>query len=226
MSAILSLALSYVAASGMLSWGIEVIGGLLVLFQVTLLIVFAPSLGSSLVSAERESGSWQLLRMTPLSAGAILRGKLMSVVLPLLLVLCATLPGYVVIIVTKPELIPQVERVIVCLGLTAVFAVLLAAAASTLFRATATATVASYLALVAICVGPLLVWLAREAPFGHETVQTVLMFDPVAAALQAFETPGFTHYELLPVSWWLTSAACVALFGVLIVRMWNLTRPE
>ena len=226
LSAILSLALSYVAASGMLSWGIEVIGGLLVLFQVTLLIVFAPSLGSSLVSAERESGSWQLLRMTPLSAGAILRGKLMSVVLPLLLVLCATLPGYVVIIVTKPELIPQVERVIVCLGLTAVFAVLLAAAASTLFRATATATVASYLALVAICVGPLLVWLAREAPFGHETVQTVLMFDPVAAALQAFETPGFTHYELLPVSWWLTSAACVALFGVLIVRMWNLTRPE
>ena len=226
LSAILSLALSYVAASGMLSWGIEVIGGLLVLFQVTLLIVFAPSLGSSLVSAERESGSWQLLRMTPLSAGAILRGKLMSVVLPLLLVLCATLPGYVVIIVTKPELIPQVERVIVCLGLTAVFAVLLAAAASTLFRATAAATVASYLALVAICVGPLLVWLAREAPFGHETVQTVLMFDPVAAALQAFETPGFTHYELLPVSWWLTSAACVALFGVLIVRMWNLTRPE
>ena len=226
LSAILSLALSYVAASGMLSWGIEVIGGLLVLFQVTLLIVFAPSLGSSLVSAERESGSWQLLRMTPLSAGAILRGKLMSVVLPLLLVLCATLPGYAVIIVTKPELIPQVERVIVCLGLTAVFAVLLAAAASTLFRATATATVASYLALVAICVGPLLVWLAREAPFGHETVQTVLMFDPVAAALQAFETPGFTHYELLPVSWWLTSAACVALFGVLIVRMWNLTRPE
>jgi len=226
LSAILSLALSYVAASGMLSWGIEVIGGLLVLFQVTLLIVFAPSLGSSLVSAERESGSWQLLRMTPLSAGAILRGKLMSVVLPLLLVLCATLPGYVVIIVTKPELIPQVERVIVCLGLTAVFAVLLAAAASTLFRATAAATVASYLALVAICVGPLLVWLAREAPFGHETVQTVLMFDPVAAALQAFETPGFTHYELLPVNWWLTSAACVALFGVLIVRMWNLTRPE
>ena len=226
LSAVLSLALSYVAAAGILSWGIELIGGALVLFQVALLIIFAPSLASSLVSAERETGSWQLLRVTPLSAGRILRGKLLSVAWPLFLLLCATLPGYAVIMATKPELITQVERVVICLALTAVFAVLLAATASTLFRATAAATVASYVALVTICLGPLLVWLAREAPFGHVTVQTVLMFDPVAAALQACETPGFTQYDLLPASWWLTGAACVALFGVLVVRMWQLTRPE
>jgi ABC-type transport system involved in multi-copper enzyme maturation permease subunit len=224
--AILSLGLCYLAASGALGWGVEVIGGALVLLQVALLVVFAPSLASALVSAERESGSWQLLRMTPLSGGKILRGKLMSVAWPLLLLMCATLPGYVVIMITKPALSAQVERVVLCLALTAVFAVLLSAAASTLFRSTATATVASYLALLAVCIGPLLVWLAREAPFGHGTVQATLMFDPVAAALQACETPGFTQYELLPANWWITGWACAILLLFLTLRTWQLCRPE
>jgi ABC-type transport system involved in multi-copper enzyme maturation permease subunit len=226
LSAILSLGLSYVAASGALGWGVETIGGLLVLLQVTLLIVFAPSLASPLVSAERESGSWQLLRMTPLSPGAILRGKLLSVAWPLLLLLCATLPGYVVIMITKPALAAQVQRVVICLALTAVFAVLLSAAASTVFRATAAATVASYVMLVAVCVGPLLVWLGREAPFGHAAVQAALTVDPVAAALQACETPGFTRYDLLPINWWVTGAACAVLLLFLVMRTWQLCRPE
>ena len=148
------------------AWGgaSEVIGGGLVLLQIALLILFAPSLAAGLVSAERESGSWQLLRMTPLSPGVILRGKLMSVAWPLLLLLCATLPGYVVMMTIKPALVPQVERVVVCLALTAVFVVLVSAAASTLFRSTAAAMTASYVAILAVCVGPLLVWLGRERP--------------------------------------------------------------
>src|SRR5207253_7301175 len=112
LSAILSLGLSCVAASGALGWGLEAIGGALVLLQVALLILFAPSLAASLVSGERESGSWQLLRMTPLSAGTILRGKLLSVAWPLLLLLSATLPGYVFMMTVKPELVPQVQRVV------------------------------------------------------------------------------------------------------------------
>ncbi len=226
LSAILSLGLSYVAASGALGWGVEVIGGALVLLQAALLILFAPSLASGLVSAERESGSWQLLRTTPLSPGAILRGKLMSVAWPLLLLLCATLPGYAVMMTVKPTLAHQVPRVVACLALTAVFAVLVSAAVSTLFRSTATATTASYLALLAVCVGPLLVWLGREAPFGHATVEAALTVDPVAAALRASETPGFVQYELLPANWWVIGSACVALLAFLRLRTWQLCRPE
>lgn len=224
--AILSLGLCLLAATGMLGWGIEVIGGVLVLLQIALLIVFAPSLASPLVSAELETGSWQLLRMTPLSAGAILRGKLMSVAWPLLLLMCATLPGYVVLTLIKSELASQVERVVICLGLTAVFAVLVSAAASSLFRSTATATIASYLVLLALCVGPLLVWLGREAPFGHATVEAVLTIDPVAAALQACATPGFTQYDLLPANWWFVGGLCVILLLFLVLRTWQLCRPE
>jgi ABC-type transport system involved in multi-copper enzyme maturation permease subunit len=224
--AILSLGLSYVAASGALGWGVEVIGGALVLLQIALLILFAPSLAAGLVSTERESGSWQLLRMTPLSPGSILRGKLYSVAWPLILLLCATLPGYVIMMTVKPALAQQVQRVVICLALTAVFAVLLSAAASTLFRSTAAATTASYMLLLAVCVGPLLFWLARDAPFGHATVQTVLSLNPVAAALQAADTPGFKDYQLLPVNWWVVGSACVALLVFLGLRAWQLCRPD
>ena len=231
-AAILSLGLSLVALAVLdpHQWGVEVgvdvIGGALVLLQVALLILFAPSLAAPLVSGERESGTWQLLRMTPLSVGTILRGKLLSVAWPLLLLLCATLPGYLVLVTVKPELIPRIERVVLCLVLTAVFAVLLSAAASTLFRSTAAATTASYVALLAVCVGPLLIWLGRDAPFGHTTVQTALVVDPVAAALRAADTPGFAPYELLPANWWITGSACLALLAFLVVRTWQLYRPE
>jgi hypothetical protein len=224
--AILSLGLSYVAAAGALPWGIEVIGGVLVLLQIALLILFAPSLAAGLVSAERESGSWQLLRMTPLSPGVILRGKLLSVAWPLLLLLGATLPGYVVLMTVKPALLSQMQRVVFCLVLTAVFAVLLSATVSTLFRSTAAATTAAYLVLLAVCVGPLLVWLGRDAPFGHRTVEAMLTVNPVAAALQASQTPGFSHYQLLPANGWIVGSACVALLVFLGVRIRQLCRPE
>jgi ABC-type transport system involved in multi-copper enzyme maturation permease subunit len=226
LSAILSLALSYVAASGALGLGIEAVGVGLVLLQVALLILFAPSLAGGLVSAERESDSWDLLRMTPLSPGRILRGKLLSVAWPLLLLLGATLPGYIVMMTVEPALVHRVQRVVLCLALTAVFAVLVSAAASTLFRSTATAMTVSYAVLLVVCVGPLLVWLGSGAPFGHATVEGVLRLDPVAAALQAAEAPGFAEYALLPGNWWVIGSACLALLVFLGLRTRQLCRPE
>jgi ABC-type transport system involved in multi-copper enzyme maturation permease subunit len=226
LSAILSLGLSTIATTGALGWGIETVGAALVLFQAALLVLFTPSLAAGLISAEREGGTWLLLRMTPLSSGSILRAKLLSVAWPLFLILCATLPGYVVLMTIQPELIPQVQRVLICLGMTALFCVLLSAAVGSLFRAAATATTAAYVLLLAICVGPLLVWLAREAPFGRDTVRAALLINPVAATLQAAETPGFTQYELLPLNWWICGAACVVLLVFLHVRVWQLVLPE
>jgi hypothetical protein len=128
--------------------------------------------------------------------------------------------------VTRPGLTHQVTRVVACLAVTAVFAVLFSATAGSLFRSTAAATTAAYTGLLAICAGPLLVWLAREAPIGHATVEAFLMLDPVAAALQASDTPGFTQYDLLPANWWIMGAACATLLAVLCLRTWQLCRPE
>lgn len=224
--AILSLALSCVAVLGVLDWGVETISSIMVFLQMALLILLTPSLASGLISSERETGGWQLLLSTPLTAGAILRGKLLSVAWPLFLVLCATLPGYVVMIALDPDLTWQMLRVLACLALTAVFAVLLGATVSSLFRQTATATMVAYLALLALCAGPLLFWLGRDAPFGHRTVEAVLRIDPLAAALNASNTPEFTRYELLPFHWWFLGGACLVLTASLFFRVWQLTRPR
>src|SRR5262249_30643450 len=128
--AVASLGLSCVAVLGVLDWGVQTIGSIMVFLQMALLVLLTPSLASGLISSERETGGWQLLQMTPLSAGVILRGKLLSVVWPLLLVLCATLPGYVVMIAVQPELTRQVLDVLVCLGAPAVVAGPLGAAPS------------------------------------------------------------------------------------------------
>jgi ABC-type transport system involved in multi-copper enzyme maturation permease subunit len=226
LSAILSLGLSCLAAAGALGWGHEVIAGGLVVLQTILLLLFAPSLSAGLISTEREGGGWQLLRTTPLSVGAILRGKLASAVWPLLLLMCATVPGYLVMITIDPEQAPQAKRVVACLGLMAVFAVLVGATASSLFRSTATATVVANLVLVAICVAPLLTWLGRDAPFGHETVERALSVSPLAAALSAAGTRGFVEYELLRANFWIVGIACWALLVVLTMRTRQIFRPE
>ena len=224
--AVVSLGLAYATTTGTLDWGAEDIGGIMVLLQVALIVLLTPSLAAGLISAERESGGWELLQMTPLSTTTILLGKLASVVWPLALILFATLPGYLVMYYVQPAMQAQIARVLVCLLLMAVFALSLSAAVSSLCRRTAVATTTAYTLLVGMSAGTMLVWLGRDAPFGHATVQAVLRINPMAAALAEIETPGLAQYDLLPANWQLIGAASVFLLILLAVQTWRLTRPQ
>jgi ABC-type transport system involved in multi-copper enzyme maturation permease subunit len=224
--AVLSLSLTYATVTGVVDWGVDTIGAILVLMQVALLVIITPSLAAGLLSTERESGGWPLLQMTPLSATRIVWGKLLSVVLTLLLVLCATLPGYVVMVYIEPGLRLEVERVVICLLATAGFAMLLTAAVGSLFSRTATATATSYAALLAVCGAPLLIWLGRDAPFGHSTVEKALLINPVAAALSVIRLSGFREYQLIPANWWFLGIASAICLLVLMVQTQRISRPQ
>ena len=223
--AIVSLLLTFATTLETQNWGAETIGGLMVMLQVLLVVLITPSLAAGLISTERESGGWELLRMTPLSTFKILSGKLLSVVWTLLLVLAATLPGYLVMYYIKPAMWLQISQVLVCLLLTALLTLAVSAAVSGFFRRTATATSSCYIALMILFLGPMLIWLAREAPFGHDTVQTMLLVNPMGAALSVMEAPGFTQYELLPAAWWVAGYLSVGLLLLLCAQVWRLTRP-
>ena len=224
--AIVSLGLSIIATSGALAWGSGAVGGAIILLQTVLLILFVPSLASGLISSEREGGTWQLLRTTPLSTGAILRGKLMSVAWPLLLLAVGTLPGYIVMATIEPDQFERMQRPVICLGVTAVFAVLASAAASSLFRSTAAATATAYFIVLGVCLAPFLIWLGRDAPFGHPVVEAALAISPVATALASADMPGFAGYDLLPLNWWITGGLSLVLLIVLVLRSRRLYRPE
>jgi ABC-type transport system involved in multi-copper enzyme maturation permease subunit len=223
---IISLTLTVVAATGTVSWGVARIAGTLVLLQISLLVVLGPSLASGLIAAERETGGWQLLRMTPMSPMRIVFGKLMSVVWTMALILLATLPGYVVMMWIQPTMAPQVQHVIISLVIATVLIVAVSSMISSFWRNAAAATATSYGVLLALFVGTLLVWLARGKPFGHALVERVLMFNPTAAALSEIRMPGFEEYNLSPIAWWVGLGLSGTCLLVLAVRSWQLTQPD
>ena len=222
--AVASLGLTYFSTTGTMDWGVDTIGGMLVVLEVALIGLITPSLGSGLISSERETGGWTLLQTTPLSTGKILRGKLLSAFWPLVLILFATLPGYAVMIFIEPSLTQQISYVLFTLLLTALFALVLSVAVSSLSQRTAVATLTSYTLLLACWAGTLLVWLGRDT-FDTETVESVLKFNSAAAALSMMGAPGF-DYQLVPANWRLIGAASVACLCVLYVQTWRLTRPR
>ncbi|HUG17561.1 MAG TPA: ABC transporter permease [Planctomycetaceae bacterium] len=224
--ALLSLALSILTTSQTISWDVPTIGGIMVLMQVSLLVLITPSLTAGLISTERETGGWVLLQSTSMPVWRIVWGKLLSVILTLALVMCATLPGYLVMVFIEPGQRPQVERVVLCLVLTAIFCLLLSAAVSCLFRRTVSATIAGYSSLLLVCGLPLLVWLGRDAPFGHDFVENVLTINPIAAAFTVIRLEGFRDYQLLPANWWFMGVCSV---GSLILMTWQtyrISRPD
>jgi ABC-type transport system involved in multi-copper enzyme maturation permease subunit len=223
--ALTSMVLTFLASTSVKSWGVETIGGLMVFLQVILVIVLTPSLAAGLISGERDSGGWELLRMTPISPWKIMSGKLLSVVWTLLLVLMATLPGYVVMIYIKPDMALQVNKVLICLAWTAVYTLSVSAAVGSLFRNTAIATTTTYVTVMSLFLVPMLVWLGRDAPFGHDTVQLALLINPVGAALSVIEAPGFSSYNLLPAAWWVAGIVSSFMFLAFGVQVWRLTRP-
>jgi ABC-type transport system involved in multi-copper enzyme maturation permease subunit len=223
--AVLSLLLTFAASSGVVDWGVEAIGGFMVLLQITLVVLITPSLAAGLISSERESGGWELLRMTPMSGLKILRGKLLSVIWTVALILLATLPGYVVMIYIKPAMWVQVYQVMICLLLVTIYTICVSAAVGSFFQRTASATTTCYIVLIVLFLGPLLIWMGRDAPFSYDTVETALLINPTGAALSVIEAPGFENYELVPGSWWVSGTISLVALIFLGCQVWRLSRP-
>ena len=211
---------------GTVDWGVERIGGIIIVAQVALIVVLTPGMAGGIISGEMESGGWNLLRVTPLSAGKILRGKLFSVLLTLMLVLCASLPGYAIMMAIKPNLQQQVIQVLICLMLSAVLSLMISATVSAFFRTTAAATTVSYGILITLFVGTLIIWANMNAPFGHNFVEQVLSINPMAGALNAIQAEGFESFNLVPRTWWISGGACVVLLIILQLRIWHLCQPD
>jgi len=221
-----SLMLTFVAATGTVSWGVDRIAPTMVLLQVALLLLLGPCLGANLIASEVESGGWQLLRASPVSPIRILTGKLMSTFWTLMLMLLATLPGYVVMGYIQPALSGQVGNVVVSLVIAILMVTTISACVSGFCRTTAVATATSYAVLLALFAGTLLIWVARGKPFGPLLVERALQLNPAAAALAEMKTPGFEQYRLIPDCWYLCLGISFVCLAILSIRVWRMTRPD
>ena len=224
--AIASLLITVLASQGTVTWGIDRIAGPMVLLQMALLLLVGPALGAGLIAAEVESGGWQILRVTPISAIRILFGKLMSAIITLSLVLLATLPGYITMSYIQPAMVGQVNNVLCSLLVAVALVISISALISSLARTSAVATTTSYAVLLTLFIGTLIVWLARGRPFGAFFVEKVLLFNPIAAALSEMKTPGFETYNLIPGCWWIGLAIAGVCFILTACRVLWMVKPD
>jgi ABC-type transport system involved in multi-copper enzyme maturation permease subunit len=224
--AVVSVALTGLTAMQSQAWGPEIIGGIMALLQILLILLLIPSTSSGLISAERESGGWTLLQMTPMSTFKIVNGKLMSSFVTIVAILAGTLPGYLVLMWIQPALSYQIGRVLISLLFAAVFAVCLSSFVSSLFRRTAPATATAYGILIGVFIGTLLIWMGRDAPFGYNVVQSALVLNPLAAALAEMEVSGFETYDLIPNSWWISGVLSVLCLVGLAIQVTRINRPS
>lgn len=224
--AVSSIALTYFAASGVQNWTVEMIGGLLVVLQMALILLLAPGMSAGLIASEIETGGWTMLRMTPQSSFSIAIGKLLSVCWTMLLVLLATLPGYLIMIYLKPILQQQVLMVVASLLLATVFTVIVSAAIGSCFRKNTPATITSYSILTSLTALPILIWIGRDAPFGFHIVQNALLVNPMSSALSIMRTRGFEDYQLVPGNWYFLAAGSIVGLSVFWFQIHRLTQPD
>jgi len=224
--AVVSILLTVVAATGTVNWGVDRIASSMVLMQIGFLLLLGPSLGANLIASEVESGGWQLMRASPISPWRILAGKLMSTFLTLLLLLFATLPGYVMMSYIQPAIGGQVSNVIISLLIATAMVTILSACVSAFSKTSAAATAGSYALLLLLFAGTLLIWLGRGNPFGPVFVERALLINPAATALAEMKAPGFETFQLIPKGWYVGLAICAAGLIVLILRIARMTRPE
>ena len=224
--AVLSLGLTYATTAGTFDWGVETIGAIMVVMQVALIVLITPSLAAALISVEREHGGWLLLQTTPLSIRQIIWGKLLRRLLPLMLMLCATMPGYLVMVYIEPGMELQVKRVVICLGVTA-FSPCCSVPPSAAFVRNGGGhrhCLWSSARPSAVC----RCWSGWDAMLRLDMTPSNprCRFSSIAAAFSVIRMPGFQIYDLIPVNWWILGGLSVASLLVLLVRTYRLSRPQ
>jgi ABC-type transport system involved in multi-copper enzyme maturation permease subunit len=223
---VLSLLLVLGATTLSQSAGVTGVLSAIAIMQVSLIVLLAPSLASGLISAERESKGWQLLQMTPLSPGTIVMGKLLSAFVPLALVMLATLPAYIALLVLDPAQLRTAVSIQITLVIFAIMTVFLSAGMGSLFRQTAAATAIAYSVIALVCLGTLFIWLGRDAPFTPVFVERVLTPNPLATTLSIIGTPGFAEYRLIPSNWYAMAAITLASGALMLLQVARLGRAR
>jgi hypothetical protein len=72
----------------------------------------------------------------------------------------------------------------------------------------------------------MLIWMGRDAPFGHATVEAALSLSSIAAAFSVIQMPGFEHYDLVPANWWFMGVCSALSLAVLLLKTHSLSRPK
>ena len=193
--------------------------------MVSIIVLVGPATTSGAICSDLETGVWELIQSTRLSSWRIVSGKFQASVIPLLLLPLAMAPALVILLYFNVDLYMNVLRALAVTGMTVLFVATAGMFFSSLFRKTSTATAWTYGLIIIIGLLSLLMLLGQHR-FSERLVRTVLILNPVAAAMDAAGQPDLRKLGLLRPH--LLTMACLtaAMFVVTTVRVFQLRRPR
>ncbi len=195
------------------------VASVLVTLQLGLIALIAPSLTSSTVSGELESGTFEMLRLAPLGAGKIFWGKLLPSLPSAFLPMLALLPAFGVVCYLDPS---YLERFILLLPVVLLSALLCCAvglAASSVFNNTSRATVAAYLACGTVFMLPLLPYFAGGNQLSERAAARLSIASPLVMALSLMPDGSGEVQALWQIHVILIGAICVLMLGAARFRL-------
>ena len=221
-SLFLSLALAVMAIYGGAEHGdlLKYVTQVLIALQIALVTLVVPSLSTGAISSEFENGTFELLRLTPLSAGQIFNGKLLPSLLPSLLPMLALLPAYGALCVIDTGYIPRLAQIAPVVLLAVLAMCILGLSCSAWAGNTARATVMAYLLASAAVILPMLVWWAAEMKLiSLASAKWVICISPMAMAMNLLPDSRPEIYDLRILHLAIVGAACVVMLLVARARL-------
>lgn len=153
----------------------------LVFLELGVIAVITPAVTAGAISGEREHQTYEMLVATPLHPAAIVSGKLISALTYVLLLLFAGIPlASVVFIFGGVSLREMVKAMAVLLVIAATYGIL-GIFLSALFKRTGRATIASFLIVGGLMIGPLFLTLLVAAIRNGQPPRWILAFSPISA---------------------------------------------
>jgi ABC-type transport system involved in multi-copper enzyme maturation permease subunit len=171
----------------------------IVTLQAVLVALVVPSLTSSAISSEIEAGTFESLRLTPLSGNAMFWGKFLPALLPALLPIVALLPAFGTICFVDPGYVPFFTRLAAIVVMSVALCAAIGLTCSSFADNTPRATVASYLITAALFVLPVLACQLGETHLAPRLTRWLALPSPLAVGLNLL--PGDTAAPLVRDLW-------------------------
>ncbi len=168
-----------------------------VLFQFAVVVSFAPVVSSSSISDEMTSGTFDMLRMTPIRAWTLVTGKFKAAFIYVLIFIISSLPVFFAILYMETD--PAYWRVTAWMGILvlATFTfTMFGLFASSVMKKTAAATALSYGFAFVFSIGTLAVLMFGDR-VSREAQATALSLNPLVAALQLTTDRWFADLPLI-----------------------------
>lgn len=193
--------------------------------MVVLVVLIGPAMSGGTICGDVETGVWDLMRTTRLSSWRIVTGKFQAAIIPMLLLVFATIPPLALMLFFDWSIWVNIVRILYVVLVTMMAVTTLGMFFSSVFLKTSTATAWTYSTVVALSLLTLLIMLG-QGRFSQQFVYYVYVVNPVAAVLEAAGHPLVQKMGLMGNYLKIMSAATAVLVVVTVLRVLQLRRAD